>query len=53
MDENPKHADPESEPTIDDLDVPSQDAAEIVGGIASNIEKTRDAAAKNIIDKYR
>lgn len=33
MGDNTKHDDPESEPAIDDLDVPSEDAADVVGGL--------------------
>ena len=44
MDENVKPEEMEHEPTIEDLDVPSQ--ADVVGGVVSNIQKTRHDALK-------
>jgi hypothetical protein len=52
VDENVKPEDVEAEATIDDLDVPAQDAADVVGGVVSNVQatknKTADAAIQNV-----
>ena len=52
MDEKPKHDDLEREATIDDLEVPSQDAAKVVGG-QSNVSKTREQIAKTFANNAK